>query len=303
MRILIFGNTFRLESILPTLRLVNFLREKNVDLWIEKSFSDFLIHHQSNFPSHFQSFDSIPDDADFALSIGGDGTFLNTAMFIGASGIPIFGINMGRLGFLADVSDNELEFALNGIINHQYFIEKRTVLELKSWSHPENSSSFALNEVAFLKQDTSSMISIQVNINGEELNTYRADGLIIATPTGSTAYSMSVGGPIVVPQANDFIIAPVASHSLNIRPLIIPDSWELEIQIKSRTNSFLAAVDGRSTIFDQNEKLLIRKADYTINVVKQAHHTFFNTLKNKLMWGVDKRSDNPQAQKNDQRGF
>ncbi|MGC9151464.1 MAG: NAD kinase [Microbacter sp.] len=299
MRILIFGNTFRVEALLPTLRLMNFLREKMLDVWIEKSFFDFLNIHDPHLSSYFQSFEIIPKQADFALSIGGDGTFLNTAMHIGASGIPIFGINMGHLGFLADVSDHELEFALNGIIDHQYFIEKRTVLELKSLTHKENPSSFALNEVAFLKQDTSSMISIQVNINGEELNTYRADGLIIATPTGSTAYSMSVGGPIVVPQSKDFIIAPVASHSLNIRPLIIPDSWELEIQIKSRTNCFLAALDGRSTVYDQKETLLIRKADYTINVVKQAHHTFFNTLKNKLMWGVDKRSENPLTHSNE----
>jgi len=301
MRMLIFGNTFRVEALWPTLRLVDFLQEKKVDLWIEQSFFDFLKEHHPNLPSHIQSFEAIPQQADFALSIGGDGTFLNTAMHIGSSGIPIFGINMGRLGFLADVSGNEheLEFALRGIIDHQFFVEKRTVLELRSLTHPERASAFALNEVAFLKQDTSSMISIQVNINGEELNTYRADGLIVATPTGSTAYSMSVGGPIVVPQANDFIISPVASHSLNIRPLIIPDTWELEIRIKSRTNSFLAALDGRSTIFDQKETLLIRKADYTINVVKQAHHTFFNTLKNKLMWGVDKRSENQISPSNE----
>lgn len=292
MKILLFGNSYRSDAALSAYQLVTFLRNKQVDVWIERSFYEFLKFHKSPFPDIDQSFEAIPEQADFALSLGGDGTFLNTAMHIGATKIPILGINMGRLGFLADVADNEMESALDKIVSNQYFIEERTVLELQSTHRDWAPSSFALNEIALLKQDSSSMIAIQVKVNGEELNTYRADGLLIATPTGSTAYSMSVGGPIVVPQANNFILAPVASHSLNIRPLIIPDSWELEIQVKSRTNSFLVALDGRSSVFDHDEKLFIRKADYTIRVVKQAHHTFFNTLKNKLMWGVDKRSEN-----------
>ncbi|MBB3186488.1 NAD kinase [Microbacter margulisiae] len=291
MKILIFGNTFRPEAALSALRLATFLQDKHVDIWIEKGFYDFLNLQNHAFPLVYQSFEKVPELADFALSIGGDGTFLNTAMHIGSSKIPILGINTGRLGFLADVADNELEIVLDQIINNEYFIEERTVLELQTTHQDWNPSSFALNEIALLKQDSSSMIAIQVKVNGEELNTYRADGLIIATPTGSTAYSMSVGGPIVVPQANNFILAPVASHSLNIRPLIIPDNWELEVQVKSRTNSFLVALDGRSSVFDQPEILHIRKAGYSIRVVKQAHHTFFNTLKNKLMWGVDKRTE------------
>ena len=133
------------------------------------------------------------------------------------------------------------------------------------------------------------MITLHVTTKGELLNSYRADGLIIATPTGSTAYSMSVGGPIVVPQANNFILAPVASHTLSIRPLIIPDNWELEVQVNSRTQSFLVALDGRSDVFPQSTSLKIRKADYTVKVLKRANHTFFDTLKNKLMWGADKR--------------
>jgi len=292
MKILLFGNSYRPDTALSAYQLVTFLRSKRVDVWIEKSFYEFLKSQKSSFPDIYESFEAIPEKADFALSLGGDGTFLNTAMHIGATKVPILGINMGRLGFLADVADGEMELALDKIVNNQYFIEERTVLELQSTHQDWAPSSFALNEIALLKQDSSSMIAIQVKVNGEELNTYHADGLLIATPTGSTAYSMSVGGPIVVPQANNFILAPVASHSLNIRPLIIPDSWKLEIQVKSRTNSFLVSLDGRSAVLDQDEKLFIRKADYTICVVKQAHHTFFNTLKNKLMWGADKRADN-----------
>lgn len=291
MKILLFGNTYRSETALAAHQLVSFLKNRQVDVLIEKSFCDFLKHTKYFEPNIYVDFETISDQADFAISLGGDGTFLNTAMHIGASKIPILGINMGQLGFLADVANSEIEFALDKIVNNKYFIEERSVLELKSTHQNWAPSSFALNEIALLKQDSSSMIAIQVKVNGEELNTYRADGLLIATPTGSTAYSMSVGGPIVVPQANNFILAPVASHSLNIRPLIIPDNWELEIQVKSRTNSFLVALDGRSVVFDYNEKLFIRKADYTIRVVKQAHHTFFNTLKNKLMWGIDKRTE------------
>jgi NAD+ kinase len=292
MKILIFGNTYRSEAALSAHQLVTFLQNKHVDVWVENSFYEFLKNKKLSFPNIYGTFDATPEQADFALSLGGDGTFLNTAMHIGALKIPILGINMGRLGFLADVADNEMELALNKIITNQYVIEERTVLELQTTHQNWSPSSFALNEIAILKQDSSSMIAIQVRVNGEELNTYRSDGLIIATPTGSTAYSMSVGGPIVVPQANNFILAPVASHSLNIRPLIIPDNWELEFQVQSRTNSFLVALDGRSAVFDHNERLSIRKADYAIRVVKQAHHTFFNTLKNKLMWGVDKRAEN-----------
>jgi NAD+ kinase len=227
--------------------------------------------------------------ADLALSIGGDGTFLNTASLVGAKPIPILGINIGRLGFLADVSDNEILKALESVLAQDYIIEERTLLNVQTSDNSELEYPFALNEVAVLKQDGASMISINTGVNGRFVHTYQADGLLVSTPTGSTAYSLSVGAPIVIPQAQNFILAPVASHSLNDRPLIVPDSWSIELEVFSRSDSYLISVDGRSKVLDTNTKLRITKADYTIKIVKQKDYTFFDTLKNKLMWGVDKR--------------
>ena len=292
MRIALFGNTFRHEAVDTALHLLTTLQKLHIDVVIEASFYEFL-RSQGRDVSFFS--DKTIDDGDFtadiALSLGGDGTFLNTAKHIGNKGIPILGINAGRLGFLSDVADNEIEAALDELVNHQYQIEERSVLQLITDNPDWEEYPFALNEIALLKQDTSSMITIHVKVEGELLNSYRADGLLVATPTGSTAYSMSVGGPIVVPQSNTFILAPVASHTLGIRPLIIPDSWELDISVSSRSKSFLAALDGRSDVFPQSTTLKIRKADYTVKVLKRANHTFFNTLKTKLMWGADKRME------------
>jgi NAD+ kinase len=292
MKIALFGNTFRQEAIDTATHLLTTLQKKNIEVLIEASFFDFLKNCGSNIAvSPENTINNGDFSADIALSLGGDGTFLNTAKHVGNKGIPILGINAGRLGFLSDVADNEIETALEEIVNHQYQIEERSVLQLLTDNSDWQEYPFALNEIALLKQDTSSMMTIHVNVKGELLNSYRADGLIISTPTGSTAYSMSVGGPIVVPQSNTFILAPVASHTLSIRPLIIPDNWELEISVSSRSKSFLVALDGRSDVFPQSANLKIRKAEHTVKVLKRANHTFFNTLKTKLMWGADKRME------------
>jgi Predicted sugar kinase len=292
MKIALFGNTFRQEAIDTATHLLTTLQKKNIEVLIEASFFDFLKNCGSDIVvSPVNTINDGCFSADIALSLGGDGTFLNTAKHVGNKGIPILGINAGRLGFLSDVADNEIEAALDEIVNHQYQIEERSVLQLITDNSDWQEYPFALNEIALLKQDTSSMMTIHVNVKGELLNSYRADGLIISTPTGSTAYSMSVGGPIVVPQSNTFILAPVASHTLSIRPLIIPDNWELEISISSRSKSFLVALDGRSDVFPQSTNLKIRKAEHTVKVLKRTNHTFFNTLKTKLMWGADKRME------------
>ncbi|GAT63786.1 NAD kinase [Paludibacter jiangxiensis] len=292
MKIALFGNTFRQEAIDTATHLLTTLQKKNIEVLIEASFFDFLKNAGCDITVSPENTINDGDfSADIALSLGGDGTFLNTAKHVGSKGIPILGINAGRLGFLSDVADNEIEAALDEIVNHQYQIEERSVLQLITDNSDWQEYAFALNEIALLKQDTSSMMTIHVSVKGELLNSYRADGLIISTPTGSTAYSMSVGGPIVVPQSNTFILAPVASHTLSIRPLIIPDNWELEISISSRSKSFLVALDGRSDVFPQSTNLKIRKAEHTVKVLKRANHTFFNTLKSKLMWGADKRME------------
>lgn len=289
MKIAIFSTTYKEEIDAPLRQTVNFLLSHGVDVLIERDFYAQIANKMKNFPT-CKTINTDTLNADLVISIGGDGTFLTTAACIGDKNIPILGINTGRLGFLADVAHEEIDNILQELLDGRYHVEERTVLELSTSDGSEKNYPFALNEVAILKQDLSSMISIRASVNNEFLNTYQADGLIIATPTGSTAYSMSVGGPLLVPQAQNLIIAPVASHSLNVRPLIIPDSWYIDLEIDSRSKSFLISLDGRSQVMPQTTKLHIAKANYTIKVIKPLHHSFFKTLKNKLMWGADKRN-------------
>ncbi len=290
MKIAVFGNIFRTIILSHIQSMIQFFDNKEFTLLLDKELFEFVRDFGRCNMDHVQVIDTDDFDVDLALSIGGDGTFLSTAARIGRKQIPILGVNTGRLGFLADVPSEEILTALEAIITKQYFIEERSLLFVVASDGTEFEYPYALNEVSVLKQDSSSMISINASVNGELVHTYQADGLILSTPTGSTAYSMSVGGPLVVPQAQNIILSPVASHSLNVRPLIIPDSWTIELDVRSRTRSYLVALDGRSVVLEQNTKLYISKADYTIKVIKQLNHTFFDTLKNKLMWGVDKRN-------------
>ena len=225
----------------------------------------------------------------FALSIGGDGTFLRTAERIGEKQIPILGINTGRLGFLADVPAHDIDNALTEIYKNHYQVEERSLLQVDISGMKLPYQNFALNEAAILKRDNSSMITIHVNINSNYLNSYEADGLIVATPTGSTGYSLSVGGPIIEPQASNFVISPVAAHSLTTRPLVITDNCKLSIEVESRTNAFQIAIDGHSYTLNTDSVITIRKAAFPICVVKRPGHTFYETLRDKLMWGADRR--------------
>ncbi len=289
-RIALFGNLHRTDMKDQLLELVNFFHGKNIVVLLEEYMQNYL---EKQFQHSFDNFELIQDDnfsADLALSVGGDGTFLNTAARVGKKDIPILGINTGRLGFLADVAKNELILALQDIFEEKYSIEKRSVIKVQTLDGSRLDTPYALNDIAISKQDSNSMIKVKAFTNGELINTYEADGLIISTPTGSTAYSMSAGGPIVVPQAQSFVITPVASHSLNVRPLIVPDDWEIELEVKSRSNSFLISIDGRSKILDHSTRLRVKKADHCIQVLKPLNHTFFETLRNKLLWGVDVRN-------------
>ncbi len=291
MRIAIFGNTYRKEIIYPLQIILRFLSKNNVDILIYNQIHDFLKQSPLLNDLNYNLIEDGNFNADVALSVGGDGTFLNTAQHVGDKNIPILGINTGKLGFLADVAINEIETVLTDILKRNFTIEERSVLEVSASNNAFKGSPFALNEVAVLKQDLSSMISIEAFVGGEYFHTYRADGLIVSTPTGSTAYSLSVGGPILVPQARNLIVAPVASHSLNVRPLIIPDSWDVHLKMFSRSHSYLISLDGRSQIMSEQTELFIKRANHTIKIIKPSgNHTFFNTLKNKLMWGIDKRN-------------
>jgi NAD+ kinase len=214
---------------------------------------------------------------------------LKTASHVGNKNIPILGINTGRLGFLADISGEEIVAAFDDILNNRYRIEERTILQVKT-SDSNEIFGYALNEVAVLKQDTSSMITVHTKLNEEFLTDFQSDGLIVSTPTGSTAYSMSVGGPLVLPQSKNFILAAVAPHSLNIRPLVIPDDFKIELEVKSRLGCYLISLDGRSAVLNQSTKIFVQKSDFTLKLLKRENYTYYNTLRNKLMWGVDKRT-------------
>ena len=289
MRFALFGNTYQAKKSLHAERLFRLLEQHRAELCISREFYDFLTHDvHLNLPS-LGLFDDDRFQADMVISLGGDGTFLKAASRVGNKGIPILGINTGRLGFLADISPEEMEETFNEIDEHRYRIEERSVLQLKC-DHPRLAREpYALNEIAVLKRDSSSMITIRATIDGMPLATYQADGLIVATPTGSTAYSLSVGGPIIAPDSKTIALTPVAPHSLNIRPIVICDDREITLDVESRSHNFLVAIDGRSESCRETTRLTIAKAAHTIKVVKRVNHRFFDTLRNKMMWGADVR--------------
>ena len=265
----IYVNAFKQQEIQPIVeRVVAFLDRHSVSSLIE------------------------PDEltnVDLVISMGGDGTFLKAACMVGEREIPILGINKGRLGFLADVLPSEIEDVLEHVLRRDYMIENHTVIKLEADGECVDCCPFALNDIAVLKRDTASMISIKAYVNGEFLVNYQADGLIIATPTGSTAYSLSNGGPIIVPQSGSLCITPVAPHSLNIRPIVINDTSVIELEVCSRSHNFLVAIDGRSMKLTEGTRLTIGKADYMVKLVKLKNQRYFSTLHRKLMWGADSR--------------
>ena len=289
MKFAIFGNTYQAKKSTHVERLLSILDRHRAEVYICREFYQFLTDDLKLQIRQAGVFEGNDFEADMVLSIGGDGTFLKVASRVGSRNIPILGINTGRLGFLADVSPEEMEDTFNDIYSNNYRIEDRSVLQVSCKEQELKGYPFGLNEIAVLKRDSSSMISIHTAINGAYLTTYQADGLVIATPTGSTAYSLSIGGPVIVPHSNTIAITPVAPHSLNVRPIVINDDWEITLDVESRSHNFLIAIDGRSETCREGSKLTIRKADYKIKVVKRQNHIFFNTLRNKMMWGADGR--------------
>lgn len=290
MKFAIFGNTYSDVAISYLTNLFDFLKEHNVSFLLEGDLYHFVNRNNICPLNPLELLTNDNFTCDYALSIGGDGTFLNTAAHVGNKNIPILGINIGHLGFLADIPSEKMLDAVRSLLAGELNVEDRTLLKVQSSDGTHFQCPYSLNEMSILKQDSSSMLSIHTTLNGEPVHTYQADGLLVSTPTGSTAYSMSVGGPIVVPQAGTFILSPVASHSLTVRPLIVPDNWIIDLEVKSRTKSYQLAMDGRTVILNESTHLRISKADFTIKVLKQPNHTFFDNLKNKLMWGVDKRN-------------
>ena len=286
MKFALFGNTYQAKKSAHVIRLLSILKQYNAVVYINREFYDFLVNEQQMDIQAAGVFEGNDFEADMVLSMGGDGTFLKAASYVGNKNIPILGINTGRLGFLADVSPEEMEDTFKDIYNHNYKVEDRSVLQVISNGQPLKGYPCGLNEIAVLKRDSSSMITIHTSINGAYLTTYQADGLVIATPTGSTAYSLSIGGPVIVPHSNTIAITPVAPHSLNVRPIVINDDWEITLDVESRSHNFLVAIDGRSETCREGTRLNIRKADYNLKVVKRPNHVFFHTLIDKMMWGA-----------------
>jgi len=289
LRFALFGNTYQEHKSAHVTHLLEILRRRKAQICISNEFYDFLRNHTKADLSGLEVFEGNNFSADMVLSIGGDGTFLKAASRVGKKEIPILGINTGRLGFLADILPDQMEDAFDEIYQGNYLAEPRRVLKLTCNGHVLKGYPYGLNEIAVLKRDTSSMITIHAYINGEPLNVYQADGLVISTPTGSTGYSLSVGGPILVPQSGTISLTAVAPHSLNVRPIVIRDDWEITLDVESRSHNFLIAVDGRSETCREGTKLTIKRADYYVRIVKRCHHSFFNTLREKMMWGMDGR--------------
>lgn len=290
LRFALFGNTYQEHKSAHVTHLLEILRRRKAQICISNEFYDFLRNHTKADLSGLEVFEGNNFSADMVLSIGGDGTFLKAASRVGKKEIPILGINTGRLGFLADVLPDQMEDAFDEIYQGNYLAEPRRVLKLTCNGHVLKGYPYGLNEIAVLKRDTSSMITIHAYINGEPLNVYQADGLVISTPTGSTGYSLSIGGPILVPQSGTISLTAVAPHSLNVRPIVIRDDWEITLDVESRSHNFLIAVDGRSETCREGTKLTIKRADYYVRIVKRCHHSFFNTLREKMMWGMDGRN-------------
>lgn len=289
MRFALYGNTYETSKSVHIKQLLTILSNYGDEIFIEPDFYHFLRKEQL---ITFEPTGIIEDiailDINIAISLGGDGTFLKVAHWIGNTEIPIVGINTGRLGFLADVSPHEMESFFTQLHEGKYTLRERSLLEViinGDTAHPF----YALNEVTISKHDSSSMIGVRTTVDGEHLATYMGDGLLIATPTGSTAYSLSAGGPIIYPQADVFVLTAVAPHSLNVRPVVIADDKTIQLNIESRNGSFLIAIDGISQSYPEHTSLTLRKAAHTIRVVKQVGSTFFHTLQKKMMWGSDPR--------------
>lgn len=289
MKVGIFGSQYQQEKQSIIRRVFSKLTSLEAEIYVDTLFHDYLLDAFGFEPPINGLLTGDIFDLDVAISLGGDGTFLRTAARVNRQNIPILGINTGRLGFLADVGSTDVEDTLEELFKHYYKVEERILLRLETESRAYKGYNYALNEVAVLKRDTSSMITIHTSLNGEYLTSYQADGLVIATPTGSTAYSMSVNGPVILPQDNSIVLSPVAPHSLNVRPLVIPNDFEITLGVESRNRTFLISLDGRSEIFPAGIQLKVSKADYTTKVIKRYNHTFYETLREKLMWGADVR--------------
>lgn len=292
MRIALFGWTIGPIFHDSMRRLLEILHHHETEIVIYRPFLDFLKSEASIDPGNIPAFSSYEElkGVDFFMSIGGDGTFLEAITFVRDSGIPMVGINSGRLGFLADIAQSELEFSMEQLFAGKFKLQPRTLLKLENEFGLFSNFPYALNEFTVHKQDSSQMITVHVEVGDDLLNTYWADGLIVSTPTGTTAYSLSVGGPIITPGSANFVIAPIAPHNLAIRPVVISDNEVVTLWVEGRGGRYMASLDSRSAPFDTDMVWKISKSDFIINILKFENQSFYETLRKKLLWGADKRN-------------
>lgn len=296
MTIAIFGNAMKSDTLREVQHILTFMTEQKINVLLSQELRQELdLREYPSFPENWDG-EQQPENVygepiDFALSVGGDGTFLTSAAAIGDKNIPIVGVNCGHLGFLAEVQTQDVDDILHKLVAGEYTIERRILLNLtildKDNIRREGliMAPNALNEIAILKQGLTNMLTIETKVNGELLHTYHSDGLIIATPTGSTAYNLSIGGPLVVPQNRGMILTPIAPHSLTVRPIIMPDDWKIDIRVSSRYDAYMVSVDGRSISLSTDLSLHIERAPYTVKVVQIGDNSFLKSLKTKLNWG------------------
>ena len=293
MKIAIYGQSADKISKNIFLELLSISKSENIIFLIEKKYNSILLNKSKISHNHklFSSYEDLDNTVDLMITIGGDGTLLRSITFVRDLGIPIIGINTGRLGFLATLNQELLNIELKKILKGEFNVEERSLLEVNIDNNNDFSDfNFALNEVSVGRKNTTSMIEIKTTLNGEYLNTYWADGLIVSTPTGSTGYSLSCGGPIMTPSSQTFSITPIAPHNLNARPLVISDEIKIELSVEGREESHLLSLDSRINSLKNNVKIKIKKANYKIKLASFKNNSFYKTLRSKLLWGEDRRN-------------
>lgn len=292
MRIAIYGREFN-NTVLPYVQEVfDALEQYKVETIIFQKYKTFIDDKVRLYPGihTFTNNAELVNHADVLISLGGDGTLLDTLALVRDSGIPVIGINFGRLGFLASINKDEIKNAILALLNGEFTIDKRSLLNLESKHHLFGDANFALNDITIHRRDNTAMMIIHAYMNDEFINSYWADGLIIATPTGSTAYSLSCGGPIILPSSQNFVVTPIAPHNLNVRPLIVPDDATLTFEVEARSTKFLVSCDSRTETVDRSVKIKLNKASFHVNLVRLNNESYLTTLRNKLLWGIDTRN-------------
>ena len=292
LRIAIFGKGFSEEHFPYLIQLIDLINQQHGEILIHHSFRDFLNDTFDNGSEiqYFSNHTELVGRVDYLFSLGGDGTLLDTITLVRDSGILIIGINLGRMGFLASIPKENIIHVMNSLMSGNYKIDKRTLLRLDNAENSFGELNFALNELSIHKQNNSSMITIHVWVNDLFLNAYWADGLLISTPTGSTGYSLSCNGPIIGPDLQSFVISPIASHNLTVRPIVIPDTSIIRIRVEGREKQYFVGLDSRSSLFDSTNELIVRKESFNISLLQESDDDFFATIRKKLLWGRDIRN-------------